>query len=337
MRFIKNYKCKTIKVNENISNVINNRIMKQKKSLLFIFIFTVLSFAFTFISCSDKKEDIVINDNPIANKLTEKLIGSWLDEKDREQYTFYSNGMVRWNLFTNSSTEIAEFRYSIKKGQTYQREYYEITFEDCGYGSGGHFELEFITNNKIKLGSKYFYRDGEYSGNDENSGGKTVDIQKIVNENVTADVKYEYYTFSLELYTYLTDPGKYYAGRSDINYGIEWYYTNRPESSYYYILDSENRFMDVSKVSSNHYSVIIPVFAWDDDSEKTTLLNLYSFQYRAAKKAEERGETLTKDEKDLVYSLEKKLNNYINEVNAYRGKVYVEIDSKRYYIKSFSK
>jgi len=119
MRFIKNYKCKTIKVNENISNVINNRIMKQKKSLLFIFIFTVLSFAFTFISCSDKKEDIVINDDPIANKLTEKLIGSWLDEKDREQYTFYSNGMVRWNLFTNSSTEIAEFRYSIKKGTIY--------------------------------------------------------------------------------------------------------------------------------------------------------------------------------------------------------------------------
>ena len=31
------------------------------------------------------------------------------------------------------------------------------------------------------------------------------------------------------------------------------------------------------------------------------------------------------------------MNHYIDDVNAYRGKVYVEIDGKKYYVKSFRK
>lgn len=177
----------------------------------------------------------------------------------------------------------------------------------------------------------------EYVDNGDEDKGELVNIQKIVDENVTADIKYEYYTFSLELYTHLTESGKHFAGKSNITYGVEWYYKNRDDIIYSYTLDSKNSFMKVTLVSSSHYSVIIPVFTWDDDSEKTVLMNINSLQYRALKQAEERGEKLSTDEKNLLYSLEKQLSKYINEVNAYRGKIYVEIDGMRYYVKSFQK
>lgn len=149
---------------------------------------------------------------------------------------------------------------------------------------------------------KEYTEDDSYNNNTSGDNGESIDIQKLVNENVTADVKYEYFTFSLELYTYLTDPGKYFAGRSDIKYGVEWSYTNRTGMIYSHILDPENRFMDTTIISSNHYSVVVPIFVWDDDSEKTVLMNMYSFQYRACKQAEERGEKLTSDERSLMIS-----------------------------------
>lgn len=195
-----------------------------------------------------------------------------------------------------------------------------------------------ISCEKEKLETEKEYNDNYNDNNDSyGNNGESIDIQKLVNENVTADVKYEYFTFSLELYTYLTDPGKYFAGRSDIKYGVEWSYTNRKGMIYSYILDPRNRFMDTTVISSNHYSVVVPIFAWDNDSENTTWLNYISFQYRACKKLEERGEKLTSDQRDLMISTEKQLNNYIGEVNAYRGKIYVEIADKRYYVKSFQK
>ena len=83
-----------------------------------------------------------------------------------------------------------------------------------------------ISCEKEKLETEKEYNDNYNDNNDSyGNNGESIDIQKLVNENVTADVKYEYFTFSLELYTYLTDPGKYFAGRSYIKYGVEWSYT----------------------------------------------------------------------------------------------------------------
>ena len=180
-----------------------------------------------------------------------------------------------------------------------------------------------------------FYVDNNNDGSDDDKD-ESINIQKIVNENVTADIKYEYFAFNMELYTHLTDPGKYFAGNTNVKYGIEWYYTNRPDEIYFNTLNPNNRrLMNVTIVSQNHYSVIISVFAWDDD--EIALLSLYNIGYYALKKAEEQGKTLTSDEKALLKSLEKDMNRYIDDVNAYRGKVYVEIDGKKYYVKSFRK
>ena len=168
--------------------------------------------------------------------------------------------------------------------------------------------------------------------------GTTDNISAIVNENVTASVKYEYYTFSLDLYTYLTETGSYFSGSDNIKYGIEWTYSNRNDGNIYsYTLDTNNSFMKVTKVSSNHYSVIIPPFAWNDDDNKTALMNFYCFQYRSLKTKEKNGEILSSDEKEGLANLEKILNPYMSDVDAYRGKVYVDISGERFYVKSFQK
>lgn len=170
-----------------------------------------------------------------------------------------------------------------------------------------------------------------------NNNDENVSILKIINENVTAIVKYEYYTFHLDLYTELTENGKYFAGRNDIKYGVEWHYSNGAGSSGYYTIDPKNRFMDVTIISSNHYSVVIPIFVWEDDADKTTKMNFFSFQYRYLKLKEANGETLSSDERTLLTRLEKEFKPYINMINEYRGKVFVDIGNKRYYIKSFQK
>lgn len=163
-----------------------------------------------------------------------------------------------------------------------------------------------------------------------------IDYSKTISENVSVSAAFSYYTFTVELYTYLTDAGKPLAGRSDVRYGIEWSYTNRKGSKYSYYLDPNNHFMETTKVSSNHYSVIVTVFCWDDDDVKTTEMNLYSLQYYGLKK-KEKEEVLNKDEKAYIGTLEKTLNRYMSEVNAYRGKVFVEVGGERYYVKSFQK
>lgn len=299
---------------------------KYKYSFFVVMMLTIVGIGLLSCTKDDKNES-----DPYANELMEKIVGTWIDSKGLHQYVFESSGIVRSTFFLKDApiTSIYKYRIAIEDYNDYAD--YEVILEDCGYGSGGHYVIEYITDDEVKLSGTVYYREGS------NNSGETVDIQNIVNENVSADVLYEYFTFSLELYTYLTDNGKYYAGRSDIKYGVEWSYTNRPGAVYSYILDPKNSFMDVTVVSSNHYSVIIPIFAFDDDEETTVLMNIYSFQYRAVKKKEERGETLTKDERDLKNSVEKQLNKYISEVNAYRGKIFVEIDGKRYYVCSFKK
>lgn len=184
-------------------------------------------------------------------------------------------------------------------------------------------------------------REDSYVGNDDDTptddSRQSIEIQKIVNDNVTAQVKYEYYTFSLDLYTYLTDAGKYFAGRSDIKYGIEWYYASGDGTSGSYTLDPNNIFMRVTMVTTNHYTVVIPVFVWDFDLDKTTDMQFFSFLYRSLKLKEERGEKLREDELATLPRLEPMLRPYSYMVDAYRGKVYAEIDGKRYYVLSFKK
>lgn len=174
----------------------------------------------------------------------------------------------------------------------------------------------------------------------DDNGGETVDVARIIKENVSVSVKYEYYTFSLELTTHLAEPGQYFAGRTDIKYGVEWYYNNRlggeTYSVYSQTFDTGNSFFRETKVSSNHYSVIIPVFTWEDNDNKTVTMNMYAFKYRTLKQKEENGE-IKQDEKTLITRLEGYLSPYISEVNAYRGKVYAEIGGKKYYIKLFQK
>lgn len=172
------------------------------------------------------------------------------------------------------------------------------------------------------------------NSNNQSNGSNSIDVSKIVNENVSVNVKYEYYTFVIELYTYLCETGKPFAGRNDIKYGIEWSYSYRSDYSYYYIFDMNNSFMKVTQVSSNKYSVIVPIFTFDNDDDKTVTLNFFSFQYRDLKH-KEKNESLSTEEKDVLKYLESKLSPYKDEVKAYRGKVYVEIDGKKYYVKSF--
>ena len=94
--------------------------------------------------------------------------------------------------------------------------------------------------------------------------------------------------------------------------------------------------MRTTKVSSNHYSVIVSVFNWVDDDYETTFMNLYNLQYYGLKEKEKQ-ETLNKDEKDLLKETEEKLKSHISEIYAFRGKVFVEIDGRKYYICSFQK
>lgn len=167
-------------------------------------------------------------------------------------------------------------------------------------------------------------------------GGDVVNIEKIISENVSVSAEYKYYTFVVDLYTYLTDEGKYFAGRNDIKYGIEWFYTYRPGQHYYYHIDPKNNFMWTTKVSSNHYNIVVPIFTWDDDEEKMVKLNFFSFQYYSLK-MKEQNETLSKDEIEALRYDEKLLSPYISEAGAYRGKVFVEIGGKIYYVCSFQK
>ena len=130
---------------------------------------------------------------------------------------------------------------------------------------------------------------------------------------------------------------EYFKGRSDIVYGIEWTYSNRSGQSYVYRIDPKNNFMMTTKVSSSHYNVIVPVFMWEDDEDNTSKMNFYSFQYYGLKIKEEQGDVLDRTEQDYIKTLEKKLGSYISEVNAYRGKVFVEIGGEKYYVSSFKR
>ena len=305
----------------------------MKKNILnWMTIFMVAFVSVGFASCGgdDNKEDDILS-----------IVGTW-------RYDFSSGYVLltfnRDGTYTHREFDHGQWEDDKNGKYVFVNNNLSFTYYSKARGKDVSETYEVISLTTTQLLIKDFLDSGvttftrSHSNNnnsDENDG--SADIQKLVNENVTADVKYEYFTFSLELYTYLTDPGKYFAGKSDINYGVEWAYTNRPEMIYSYILDPGNRFMNTTIISSNHYSVVVPIFVWDEDSEKTTLMNMYSFQYRACKQAQDRGEKLTSDEKDLMNSCEKELNKYINEVNAYRGKIFVEIGNKRYYVKSFSK
>ena len=179
---------------------------------------------------------------------------------------------------------------------------------------------------------------GSFSSSNDNTDNseKSRYISNIVKTNVSADVEYTYFTFTIELYTYLTDAGRYFEGRNDIEYGIEWSYTYNTDMNYSYFLKSQNGYMRVTKVSVNHYSVIAPVFTWPDNKDKENVMNDLSIQYSALKQLEKEG-SLGKEDKQFMLQIENILTPYMSEVNAYRGKVFVEIDGERYYVKSFQK
>lgn len=132
------------------------------------------------------------------------------------------------------------------------------------------------------------------------------------------------------------EAGRYFEGRNDIEYGIEWSYTYNTDMNYSYFLKSQNGYMRVTKVSVNHYSVIAPVFTWPDNKDKENVMNDLSIQYSALKQLEKEG-SLGKEDKQFMLQIENILTPYMSEVNAYRGKVFVEIDGERYYVKSFQK
>ena len=266
----------------------------MKKNILnWMTIFMVAFVSVGFASCGgdDNKEDDILS-----------IVGTW-------RYDFSSGYVLltfnRDGTYTHREFDHGQWEDDKNGKYVFVNNNLSFTYYSKSRGKDVSETYEVISLTTTQLLIKDFLDSGvttftrSHSNNnnsDENDG--SADIQKLVNENVTADVKYEYFTFSL-------DPG--------------------------------NRFMNTTIISSNHYSVVVPIFVWDEDSEKTTLMNMYSFQYRACKQAQDRGEKLTSDEKDLMNSCEKELNKYINEVNAYRGKIFVEIGNKRYYVKSFSK
>ena len=179
-------------------------------------------------------------------------------------------------------------------------------------------------------------KDDSSDGNTDSSedkGNNTTSYADAIRENVSATVNYEYYNFVVQLYSYATDSGKPLAGKN-VNYGIEWYYTTNPYTVFDCDVNTKNSFLTTTKVSANQYTVIAPVFVWEDDDSKTYLMNFYSLQYRALK---QKTGSLTSDEKKIMQQLEKDLGKCAYMVDTYRGRVYAEVEGKRYYIKSFQK
>ena len=127
----------------------------NKKSLIwsFLTIMVVALLSFGFVSCAkDDEEDI---SDPVANELRAKIIGSWIDKTGSEQYIFESSGIVNLTWFyKDGSSESCIFRFIIKKQNGYQREYYEVLMEDYGFGGGPHYEINFISDNELKLGKE---------------------------------------------------------------------------------------------------------------------------------------------------------------------------------------
>ena len=146
-----------------------------------------------------------------------------------------------------------------------------------------------------------------------------VNIEKIVKDNVSASAEYKYFAFVVDLFTYLTDKGKYFEGRSDIKYGIEWYYSYSPNNSFFYYLDPTKSDMVTTMVSVNHYNVLVPIFSEIVDEEKWAVLNFFSLQYCSLKMKEQK-ESLSKDEKEALKNDEKLLSPYTSVADTYRRK-----------------
>lgn len=107
-----------------------------------------------YISCSKEEKDTT---DTYANELKAKLIGTWIDGRGREQYVFESSGTANWTYFANDGPLTSYFKYEVKQfwgdGSPY-----EVVFEDIGYGDGGHFKIEFLSYDELKLGGTLFYR-----------------------------------------------------------------------------------------------------------------------------------------------------------------------------------
>lgn len=126
----------------------------NKKNSMYVILFLLLTCC--FVSCSKDEGDVT---DTYANELRSKLIGTWIDGKGREQYVFESSGTASWTFWGNGFEETVFFKYKIE--QYWTDGAYEIILEDSGYGSGGHFEIEFLSNDELKLGGKLgkiFYR-----------------------------------------------------------------------------------------------------------------------------------------------------------------------------------
>ena len=128
----------------------------NKINSMYVILFLLLTCC--FISCSKDEGDVT---DTYANELRSKLIGTWIDGTGREQYVFESSGTASHTFWGEGweNTSTSYYKWVVKRYWT--NDPYEVVFEDIGEGCGPHLEIEFLSNDELKLGGKLgtiFYR-----------------------------------------------------------------------------------------------------------------------------------------------------------------------------------
>ena len=167
--------------------------------------------------------------------------------------------------------------------------------------------------------------EGNHSGESESE-----DIVQIIAQNVSASITYSTYFWHISISTTLHSK----LPQKNIVYGVEfgygkydsWFNTLGKGNTYHYNSGAEG--------SGNLYTLEMSIFDGTDGTYANE--SFYARQYVDILEKQQSG-TLNTDQKNLLAILNKSLPP--KETSAKRtfiGRLYVDIDSKRYYIKNFT-
>ena len=142
----------------------------------------------------------------------------------------------------------------------------------------------------------------------------------LVKQNVVTTVGYKDYAWNISIHSRLASafPGK------SITYGIEFGYD---AYNYYQEFKFNNDFQ--TNDGNGNMTIIYPVFG---PAGKYVEENIYWDSYLSLKEKQSKGQTLTNDEKSLLSSIIQYLNqSEYGAKNSFCGRLYAQIDGKRYY------
>jgi len=170
--------------------------------------------------------------------------------------------------------------------------------------------------------------DNTDTGNNDRPNSES--IEDIVSKNIISTISYSNYFWYISLSTSLGDkfPNK------SILYGIEfgygqydtWFNSACKGNSYHYGYGASG--------SGNYYTLEVSVFDGSDGTYSNE--SFYVRQYVDLLE-KQKTTTLDKDQRNLLNKLSKQLPTPgAKAKKAFTGKLYAEIDSKRYYFKNFT-